>query len=38
MKSYVEKAIQNYVQSIILNYHNHYTTLKETEEIFSEMS
>lgn len=38
MKSYVEKAIQNYVRSIILNYHNHYNSLKETEEIFNEMT
>lgn len=38
MKSYVEKAISNYVWSIILNYHNHYNSLKETEEIFNEMS
>jgi len=38
MKSYVEKAITNYVSSIILNYHNHYNSLKETEEIFNEMT
>lgn len=38
MKSYVEKAISNYVWSIILNYHNHYGSLKETEEIFNEMT
>lgn len=38
MKSYVEKAISNYVSSIILNYHNHYNSLKETEEIFNEMT
>ena len=38
MKSYVEKAISNYVQAIILNYHNHYNSMNETEEIFNEMT
>jgi hypothetical protein len=38
MKSYTEKAIQNYVSAIILNYHNDYNRFSETEEIFNEMS
>lgn len=38
MKSYVEKAISNYIQAIILNYHNDYNRLNETEEIYNEMS
>jgi hypothetical protein len=25
MKSYTEKAIENYVKPVILNYHNHYS-------------
>jgi hypothetical protein len=38
MRSYTEKAILNYTSSIILNYHNHYSSLDEHEEIFNELS
>lgn len=38
VQSYVEKAINNYITPIILNYHNQYSSFKETEEIFYEMS
>lgn len=38
LRSYIDKAMSNYVRSIILNYHNQYSTLKEHEEIFNEMT
>ena len=38
MKSYIDKAMSNYVRAVILNYHNQYSTLKEHEEIFNEMT
>lgn len=38
MKSYIDKAMSNYVKAIIVNYHNQYSTLKEHEEIFNEMT
>ena len=38
MKSYINKAMSNYVKAIILNYHNQYSTIKEHEEIFNEMT
>ena len=38
MKSYIDKAMSNYVSAIIVNYHNQYSTLKEHEEIFNEMT
>lgn len=36
MRSYIEKAIENYVKPVILNYHNHYAQMEEMEEIFYE--
>ena len=36
MRSYIEKAIENYVKPIILNFHNHYSQLEEIEEVFYE--
>lgn len=38
MRSYIDKAMSNYVKAIIVNYHNQYSTLKEHEEIFNEMT
>jgi len=38
MRSYIDKAMSNYVKSIILNYHNQYSSIKEHEEIFNEMT
>ena len=38
MKSYIDKATSNYVKSIILNYHNHYSQFQEHEEIFNEIT
>lgn len=38
MKSYIDKAMSNYVRAIILNYHNHYSSFQEHEEIFNEMT
>lgn len=36
MRSYTEKAIENYIRPIILNYHNQYSKMDEIEEIFYE--
>lgn len=36
MKSYIEKAIENYIKPLILNYHNHYGKMEEMEEVFYE--
>ena len=36
MKSYIEKAIENYVKPVILNYHNHFSSTDEMEEVFYE--
>jgi hypothetical protein len=36
--SYIEQAIANYIKPIVVNYHNQYSSLKETEEIFYEMT
>ncbi len=36
MRSYMEKAIMNNIEPIILNYHNHYSGFEENEEIFYE--
>ena len=36
MRSYSEKAIENYVRPLILNYHNHYSKMEEVEEVFYE--
>lgn len=38
MKSYIDRAMANYVKAIIVNYHNQYSMLKEHEEIFNEMT
>lgn len=38
VQSYVEKAISNYIKPLVLNYHNQYSSFKETEEIFYERS
>ena len=38
MKSYIDKAMSAYVRAIILNYHNQYSSIKEHEEIFNEMT
>ena len=38
MNSYIDKAMSNYVRSIIVNYHNQYSVLKEHQEIFNEMT
>mmetsp|Transcript_24313 Transcript_24313/g.24230 ORF Transcript_24313/g.24230 Transcript_24313/m.24230 type:complete len:179 (+) Transcript_24313:683-1219(+) len=38
VRSYIDKAMSNYVRAIILNYHNQYSTMKEHEEIFNEMT
>lgn len=36
MRSYIDKAIGNYVTPIILNYHNQYNKTQEVEEVFYE--
>jgi len=36
MKSYIEKAIENYVKPVILNYHNQFSSTDEMEEVFYE--
>ena len=36
MRSYCLKAVSNYSSSVIINYHNHFTSLDEVEEIFIE--
>lgn len=36
--SYIEQAISNYVKPIVVNYHNQYSSFKETEEIFYELT
>ena len=38
MKSYIDKAMSNYVKAVIVNYHNHYSSFQEHEEIFNEMT
>ncbi|CAI2364370.1 unnamed protein product [Moneuplotes crassus] len=38
MQSYVEQALANYIHPVVLNYHNQYSSFKETEEIFYELS
>lgn len=36
--SYIEQAMANYIRPIVLNYHNHDSSFKETEEIYYEMT
>lgn len=36
--SYIEKAMSNYITPIVLNYHNQYSTFRETEEIYYELT
>ena len=36
MRSYIEKAIENYVKPLILNYHNQYNKTERVEEVFYE--
>ena len=38
MKSYIQRAISNYVKPLILNYHNQDSSFDETEEIYYEMT
>ena len=38
VQSYVEQAMENYIRPIVLNYHNQYSSFKETEEIYYELS
>ena len=38
MKSYIQRAISNYVKPIILNYHNHDSSYEEVEEIYYELT
>ena len=34
MRSYTEKAIENYIRPVILNYHNQFSRTERNEEIF----
>lgn len=36
VRSYIDQAITNYVKPLIVNYHNHYSSFKEVEEIYYE--
>lgn len=38
VNSYIEQAMNNYIKPIVLNYHNHYNSLQETEEIYYELT
>jgi hypothetical protein len=38
VSSYIEQAMSNYIRPIVLNYHNHYNSMQETEEIYYELT
>ena len=38
VNSYIEQAMGTYIKPIVLNYHNQYSSFKETEEIYYELT